>query len=220
MGKLTVFNSSILVLCGVLLAGCGITSNDQIASIANHFTHTSRGYIKQIVSPFEGNVDRISAKYADKVLPNGYKLPIYWSTALGINNIGYYEDEYKPVDAWRGHFHEIPFKLAVYRSIKPLYGNPPSITYIVGGSINNSINIGMAFHSPIWWVAFTKHYVVFVSYYQMQGREQEPLRFYAIDFLKGTVTGNQSKIRDLIYTLSIPKLVVGLPHKHYNSNLP
>lgn|GEM_PF-4818484 len=107
---------------------------------------------------------------------------------MGINNIGYYSDEFSPVDAWKGTLKGSAFELIVYKSRNTLFGNYPSTTYIVGESFMGKPIAALAFHSPVWWIRFTANTIVWAAKYQIQGQQQAPLRYYAVDLANGKIT--------------------------------
>lgn len=99
-----------------------------------------------------------------------------------------------------------------------MYGNRPKITYIVGAVINGKAIGGMAFHSPIWWIKFTGDSVIFAAKYEIQGKSNSPLSYYAINLLTGKITSNQAEVlKSSGNSNGIPKWVKGIPGKYKSS---
>lgn len=169
---------------------------------------------------FNGVIKHRSIQIPQTELPNGYTVPIFWTSALGIKKIPYTSNNFIIVDAWEGVINNSKFNLLVYKSSQPMYGNPPMTTYIIG-VVKNGIPIGgLAFHSPIWWVKFTGDTVVLAARYQIQGGKISPIRYYAINLLTGKITSSQPEIFKLFGEISgIPKWVKGLSNQ-YSSSIP
>jgi len=117
------------MLITVLSTVCGV--NFQGDHFKVQTSGTKNPSSEEHTKPFLGQVERIPAKNVSRVLTEGFKVPIYWNTALGINNIGYYSAEFAPVDGWGGKLQGSAFEIAVYKSYKPLFGNPPLHYYAV-----------------------------------------------------------------------------------------
>ncbi|MHB1681421.1 MAG: hypothetical protein ACYCYO_01145 [Bacilli bacterium] len=79
----------------------------------------------------------------------------------------------------------------------------------------------LAFHSPLWRIRFTANTVVWAAKYQIQGQQQAPLQYYAVDLSNGKITTDQHSIAKMLSgETSIPKWVQELPYKHYPSPIP
>lgn len=187
---------ALVVSAAIMLSGCGSPSvTNAINNTQSASTQTANVTVAKNILKFAGVALRIAPNQTTPTLPNGFKVPIYWSTAMGINAFPFNSRKYLAVDGWKGTLQNQPFEIVLYReSSRPPYAF--SKPYILGFSYAGKPVGGMSVMYPVRWLRFTGNDVVIAARYGTKEVGMQT-KYYVINIKTGKVNSNQTAAKKM-----------------------
>ncbi|MHB1627445.1 MAG: hypothetical protein ACYCVB_03555 [Bacilli bacterium] len=187
---------ALVASAAIMLSGCGSPAGTNANnSTSSASTQTGTVAVVKSAPMFAGSAIRIAPDQTTPTLSNGFKVPIYWLTALGINEVPYYSGKYSAVDGWKGTLQNQPFEIVLYQeSRRPPYASYKP--YILGFSFAGKPVGGMSVMYPVRWLRFTGNDVVISARY---GNKQVGMqtKYYVINIKTGKVNSNQMEAKKM-----------------------
>ncbi|MHB1685094.1 MAG: hypothetical protein ACYCYO_20170 [Bacilli bacterium] len=211
---------ALVASAAIMLSGCGSPSGTNANnSTPSASTQTANVAVVKNIPKFSGAALRIAPNQTTPTLPNGFKVPIYWSTALGINVIHFNSREYLAVDGWKGTLQNQPFEIVLYReSRRPPYAS--SKPYILGFSYAGEPVGGISVMYPVRWLRFTGNDVVIAARYGTKEVGMQT-KYYVINIKTGKVNSNQTAAKKMA-DIGNPDQVTKIqgPSANYDPKVP
>ncbi|MDP9729943.1 hypothetical protein J2S04_002924 [Alicyclobacillus tengchongensis] len=173
--------ASMLALTCLTVTGCASpTINKPLPNTAIHNTSESKFSSIQVT--------KLTKNQFRPNIPDGYKVPVSWDTAFGINMNPYDSSQYVIQEGYGGWINKKSFRVIIYIAKEKYYVGLPK-PYIIAVSYNHRPVGGLSTLYPIKNVSFAHDSVIFYSNYGLNSSHLQT-KIYTINIITGKITVN------------------------------